>query len=176
MSSKSKQDKSGRGASDREPAPGNLPFEPTSNRRKTTKQSVKQSAPGAAAPATEAKTRDLSSQTTRSSAGIPQVVSRRMAGRMAFFCGIPTALGMLTFVVSYLIVINHWFKVPTAAVLLVSLGFFGLGVLGLSYGVLSASWDENRVGTWLGWNEFILNFGRMRESWRSARAQRSQQS
>jgi hypothetical protein len=47
------------------------------------------------------------------------------------------------------------------------MGFFGLGVLGLTYGVLSASWDEEHPGSTLGWAEFTTNFGRMRETWRS---------
>jgi hypothetical protein len=53
-------------------------------------------------------------------------------------------------------------------VVLVSMGFFGLGVLGLSYGVLSASWDEEIPGTKLGWQEFTTNLGRMTSAWRSA--------
>jgi hypothetical protein len=100
---------------------------------------------------------------------MPQVVSQRMARRMAFFCGIPTTLGMLTFIVSYFVVTNQWLKVPNVAVVLVSMGFFGLGVLGLSYGVLSSSWDVERVGSWFGWEEFRTNLGRLSESWRSAR-------
>jgi len=51
----------------------------------------------------------------------------------------------------------------------VSMGFFGLGVLGLSYGVLSASWDEEIPGSKLGWREFTTNWGRMTSAWRSAR-------
>ncbi|MBI4782600.1 MAG: PAM68 family protein [Oscillatoriophycideae cyanobacterium NC_groundwater_1537_Pr4_S-0.65um_50_18] len=98
--------------------------------------------------------------------GIPDVVSRRMVWRMALLCGIPSALGMLTFVGSYLLVIND-VNLPTYAVLLVSLGWFGLGVVGLSYGVLSASWDEEVVGSRLGWDEFTTNWGRMRANWRS---------
>jgi nitric oxide reductase large subunit len=88
---------------------------------------------------------------------------------MAFFCGIPTALGMLTLVVSYIIISQQWYKLPNVAVLLVNLGFFGLGVIGLSYGALSASWDEDRLGSWLGWSEFTANFARLTESWRSAK-------
>jgi len=90
-----------------------------------------------------------------------------MIKRMALFCGVPTALGVSTFFASYFIVTNDLFKLPPTAVLLVSLGFFGLGVVGLSYGVLSASWDENMPGTALGWTEFRLNFGRMTDAWRN---------
>lgn len=107
--------------------------------------------------------------TANAFAGIPEVVSQRMARRMGLFCGIPTACGMLTFVISYFIVTQNLFDLPTVAVLLISLGFFGLGVLGLSYGALSASWDEDRVGTWFGWDDFKTNFSRTVESWRSAR-------
>ncbi|NJR64765.1 MAG: DUF3464 family protein [Leptolyngbyaceae cyanobacterium CRU_2_3] len=88
-----------------------------------------------------------------------------MVWRMGLFCGIPSALGMLTFIVSYLLV-NNGTHLPTYAVFLVSLGWFGLGVLGLSYGVLSASWDEAVVGSRLGWAEATTNWGRMRENWR----------
>jgi len=70
---------------------------------------------------------------------------------MALFCG-ANCLGMATFCCQ---VINHgWLKVPNVAVVLLSMGFFGLGVLGLSYGVLSASWDEEILGSKLGWQEF----------------------
>jgi hypothetical protein len=99
--------------------------------------------------------------------GIPKVVGDRMVGRVAFFSGVPTALGMLTFIVSYVIVKQEWFELPNAVVVSISMAFFGLGVLGLSYGALSASWDEESPGSILGWQEFALNFGRLRSAWRS---------
>jgi Photosynthesis affected mutant 68 len=101
-------------------------------------------------------------------AGIPEQVSKRMVRRMALFCGIPTLLGLASFPTSYFI-LQQGIELPNVAVLLVSLGCLGLGVLGLSYGVLSASWDEERLGTSLGWSEFQLNFGRMVEGWKEAR-------
>ncbi|MGI0486206.1 PAM68 family protein [Pantanalinema rosaneae CENA516] len=145
-----------------------LPFEPQQHRKKAAKKSP--SAP-------VVKETDAPAQSTVQSTGksaakggtIPEVVSRRMARRMGLFCGVPTTLGMLTFVVSYLIVSHEWVKLPNVVVVLVSMGWFGLGVLGLSYGVLSASWDEQRVGTRLGWEEFTTNFGRLRESWQAAK-------
>jgi len=96
-----------------------------------------------------------------------------MAQRMALFCGIPSLLGFLTMPAGYLIITNDWLKLPNAAVILVSMGFLGLGVLGLSYGVFSASWDEERSGTRLGFQEFKLNLGRTIEAWQSSKAQRS---
>lgn len=138
-----------------------LPFEPVPTRQKPPKKAT----PAPAAPSVGA-----SSVSKKGSSRIPDVVNRRMVRRAALFCGIPTFLSLLTFIVSYVVITNHLLQLPTAAVLLVSLGFFGVGVLGLSYGPLSAAWDEDRLGTVLGWEEFKLNFGRLRESWRDAKA------
>jgi hypothetical protein len=95
-----------------------------------------------------------------------------MVRRIALFSGIPTALGMSTFLLSYLAVSNDWFKLPTYVVLFVSLGWFGLGVLGVSYGLLSASWDEERLGNWLGFDELKTNWGRVRASWKANKAEK----
>lgn len=102
-------------------------------------------------------------------AGIPDRVSQRMIRRIALFSGIPTALGMSSFVIAYWIVSHGWFELPTSVVLLVSLGLFGLGVFGLSYGLFSTSWDEQHPGSWWGWQEFKQNFGRTASGWRSAK-------
>lgn len=110
---------------------------------------------------------------TQKTMGIPEVVNKRLIRRAAFFSGIPTGLGILTFVVSYIIVSQHWFKIPNTAVVLVSMLFFGLGVLGLSYGAISASWDEDRVGSWWGWQEFKRNFAILREAWQAQQQSQS---
>lgn len=151
-----------------EPENKQLPFEPTKKRKKSPPKET-QSAKKTTKQVSTNASRQKSAIASRAFNGVPEVVSKRMARRMAFFCGIPTGLGMLTFVVSYFIVSQHLFKLPTVVVLLTSLGFFGLGVLGLSYGALSASWDEDRVGTWFGFSEFKTNFGRTIKSWQSAR-------
>jgi hypothetical protein len=97
---------------------------------------------------------------------IPEVVSQRMIRRVAGFCGIPTALGITSLIVSYLLVTLADIQLPPIAVLLVNMGLFGLGVVGITYGVLSASWDEETPGTFLGFDEFSTNRGRMSEVWR----------
>jgi hypothetical protein len=159
-----------------------LPFEPIQNRKKSrsggsqdSKSESSANTKSVALEKTQAKKRGK--QTTASSpensSFIPEIVSRRMVRRIALFSGLPSGFGMLTFVISYVVVSQHYFKLPSVVVLLVSLGFFGLGVLGLSYGALSASWDEDRVGTWLGWGEFRTNFGRTIASWREARQKAS---
>lgn len=100
---------------------------------------------------------------------IPDVVSKRMIGRMMACAGIPTFLGISSFFMFYWIVSNELFKVPTTAVVLVTMGLFGLGVIGLSYGILSASWDEDTAGSFWGFREFRVNFTRMTSAWQSAR-------
>ncbi|TAG91001.1 MAG: DUF3464 family protein [Oscillatoriales cyanobacterium] len=174
-----------------EPPRQRLPFEPVKNRKKAPKQPTE---PETANVAVEPKSTDKqpkankigkttntalasksadkqpkASKTEKQAQSIPEVVSKRMISRIAVFCGLPTILGISTFFVSYLIVSKGLFDLPNTAVLLVSMGCFGLGVLGLSYGVLSASWDEEIAGSILGWEEFNINFGRMREGWRSAK-------
>lgn len=145
-----------------------LPFEPRSKRKKKQKQAPV-IAPDAPAAVQNAK------KTARSEAdlsAIPDAVSKRMIRRMALFSGIPTGLGISSFLISYWIVRQAWFELPTVAVLFTSAGLFGLGVLGLSYGVFSTSWDEDRPGGLWGFEEFKLNWGRMTEAWRSARKQK----
>lgn len=137
-----------------------LPFEPAKKRQKAKKSP---------APVETADKNLKKTPVSKAEMAIPAVVSQRMARRMAFFCGIPTALGMLTFVASYFILTNAWFKLPNIAVVLVSMGFFGLGVLGLTYGVLSASWEEEVTGSLWGFPEFTTNWGRMTAAWRASR-------
>jgi Photosynthesis affected mutant 68 len=42
----------------------------------------------------------------------------------------------------------------------------GMGVAGLTYGILSASWDDEPGSFW-GLDEFKLNFERMKEGYRA---------
>lgn len=140
-----------------------LPFEPKKKRQKAPKSQnkpiVKQ----------EAEKQVDKKRYTKEEMAIPKVVSQRMIRRVAGFCGVPTFLGIATLVVSYLLAIYAQIQLPPIAVLLVNMGLFGLGVLGITYGVLSASWDEDRVGGLLGLSEFSTNWGRMVEVWRETR-------
>ncbi|NJK75911.1 MAG: DUF3464 family protein [Microcoleus sp. SU_5_6] len=157
-----------------EPPRQRLPFEPAANRKKNPKKPPE--TPASAVKTDEKPqaqttgTKPAQTSGTKQSQSIPEVVSKRMISRIALFCGVPTFLGVATFFVSYLVVTKGLFELPNTAVLLVSMGCFGLGVLGLSYGVLSASWDEEISGSSLGWQEFTTNFGRMRQAWRDAKS------
>ncbi len=142
-----------------------LPFEPNKKRRKPSKDKSEQ-------PITKQETKEKDAKkppVTKEEMAIPQIVSQRMIRRVAVFCGVPTALGIGTLIASYLLLTYAGIKLPPIAVLLVDMGFFGLGVLGITYGVLSASWDEDRVGGLLGLNEFKTNWGRMVGLWRETR-------
>jgi hypothetical protein len=96
---------------------------------------------------------------------IPEHVSRRMIRRVVFFCGLPSLLGLSSFGVNYVLLTQGIWEVPPYLTLGESLGLFALGFLGISYGVLSASWDEE-PGSRLGWQEFRLNLGRVIQQWR----------
>jgi hypothetical protein len=149
-----------------------LPFEPTRKQKKA--QKAKPAAPkqNAAKEVSEPK-RQMRSQEDNS---IPEVVSSRMFRPMFFFSGIPVLLGILVFFSSYVVITQEIAELPNVIVLLTTLACFGLSVLGLSYGVLSSSWDETSAGTLVGLDEFQLNFGRLVGSWRDARENRRKKS
>ncbi|MFM9047222.1 MAG: photosystem II biosynthesis protein [Cyanobium sp.] len=105
---------------------------------------------------------------SRSSQAIPEAVANRMARRITIATGIPTVLGMGVFIASYLLVSRHILDIPPSATLLASGGCFLLGLLGLSYGVLSASWEEE-AGSLLGGEQIPVNLGRMKASLRALR-------
>nr|WP_199309227.1 MULTISPECIES: PAM68 family protein [unclassified Limnothrix] len=112
---------------------------------------------------------------TRSEMAIPDSVSKRMAKRMAVFCGVPTVLSFASFIGAYFVNTRTEVHLPTVLVFSSSLGFLVLGVLGLSYGVLSSSWDETAPGSLWGIGEFRVNFGRMVEGWRAAQSARNKE-
>ncbi|MCS5700037.1 PAM68 family protein [Cyanobium sp. FGCU-52] len=100
---------------------------------------------------------------------IPDVVAGRMARRIAIATGIPSVLGMGVFVGSYLLVSRGVLDIPPVVTLVASGACFLLGLLGLSYGVLSASW-EDAPGSLIGSEQIVLNIGRLRESVRAMRS------
>ena len=142
-----------------------LPFEPNKKRQKPAK-AIKQ--PVLKTQETQKKPQQQRRYSKQEMA-IPEVVSQRMIRRVAAFCGIPTFLGIASLVVSYLLVTLAHIQLPPIAVLLVNMGLFGLGVVGITYGVLSASWDVERPGNMIGLAEFSTNWGRMAEVWRDTR-------
>ncbi|NEP23863.1 PAM68 family protein [Moorena sp. SIO3I6] len=163
-----------------EPSRERLPFEPRQKRKKNPKAQNSSTNPQTTPKEKPSQTtvkqdkkqdkkQDLPRAASKDSMAIPDVVSKRMVRRMGLMCGIPSFLGIATFVVSYLLITQVGVELPHVAVIMVSMGCFGLGVLGLSYGVLSASWEEDIPGTFFGWQEFTTNLGRLTSAWRAAK-------
>ncbi|WP_299484637.1 photosystem II biosynthesis protein [Acaryochloris sp. IP29b_bin.137] len=94
---------------------------------------------------------------------IPKVVSNRMIRRVGIFSGIPTLLAFSTIPTSYFVTEQGWVEFPSTVVLFVSITFLALGLVGVSYGIISASWDEDIKGSAIGISEFRLNLGRIQE-------------
>ena len=97
---------------------------------------------------------------------IPKDVANRMARRVAIATGLPSLMGMGVFVGSYVLVSRGILDIPPGITLVTSGLFFLLGLVGLSYGVLSASW-EPQPGTLLGIEHIKPNLQRLRSSIRA---------
>ena len=151
-----------------------LPFEPKSKRKKAPQESPQVAAEKSVQPASKASSKVASkpARYTREETSIPEVVSRRMLRRMLYFSGLPVTLGILVFFASYVLIVQGIAELPNVIVLLTTLACFGLSVVGLSYGALSASWDETMPGSLMGFEQFQVNFGRLIGSWRQAREER----
>lgn len=104
---------------------------------------------------------------------IPDAVANRMARRIAIATGIPTLMGMGVFIASYLLVSRGILDIQPGATLVASGACFLLGLVGLSYGVLSSSWEE-APGSLLGREQIGLNISRVRDSIRAMRESGSQ--
>ena len=102
---------------------------------------------------------------------IPDHVSRRMVRRVLLLSGMPTFLAMGVFVLSYVLMSQGIMRIEPVVTIGVSGVFFVLGLLGLSYGVLSASWDDG-PGSLLGLEQFGTNLQRLRASLRTTKRDR----
>lgn len=88
---------------------------------------------------------------------VPEQITDRMLRRMLAFSIGPVFLGFTLFPLFYYLKTSQGLDVPVWAVYLVQTMIFGGGLLGISYGILSSSWDPQREGSRLGWNEFQVN-------------------
>ncbi len=103
----------------------------------------------------------------KKSTGIPKYVADRMARRIFFTAGIPTIMGMSVFVVSYIIVTRNIAEIPPSSTIAISALFFLLGLGGLSFGILSASWDKE-PGSFFGIENIPLNIERAKAAFKPA--------
>ena len=103
----------------------------------------------------------------RTSSGIPKYVADRMARRIFFTAGIPTILGMSVFIVSYIIVTRNIAEIPPSSTIAISALFFLFGLAGLSFGILSASWDKE-PGSFFGIENIPMNIERAKAAFKPA--------
>ena len=132
-----------------------LPFEPKGSRQVAGNKSAK-----------------TSSASVRKEA-IPRYVADRMARRVAVFTGLPTIAGMGVFVGSYLLITQGVADIAPGLTLATSGGFFLLGLVGLSFGVLSSSWEPD-PGSVLGFENLRPNLQRMKETIRASKTKPSE--
>ncbi|KAI7843214.1 hypothetical protein COHA_003194 [Chlorella ohadii] len=92
-----------------------------------------------------------------STAAVPEVVTDRMLKRVILFMGVPVFGGILLFPFFYYLKVKAGVDLPNWVAYLTSSITFGGGLLGITYGIMSASWDPRREGTLLGWTEFQAN-------------------
>ncbi|EFJ45609.1 hypothetical protein VOLCADRAFT_105894 [Volvox carteri f. nagariensis] len=87
----------------------------------------------------------------------PQVVVDRMFRRILVCTGVPVFTGMALFPLFYWLRVVQDIDYPLWIVYIAQVLTFGGGLLGITYGALSASWDPSREGSALGWTELQAN-------------------
>jgi len=87
----------------------------------------------------------------------PQVVVDRMFRRMLVSAGAPVLLGLLLLPAFWYARVVAKIEYPPWLVYLTQGVFFGGGLLGITYGILSTSWEPRREGSALGFEEFKAN-------------------
>ena len=110
------------------------------------------------------KSENIKSKRKRESL-IPKPVANRMARRVIFTTGVPTFLGMGVFVLSYIVIVKGIAEIPPSLTLTSSAICFSVGLLGLRYGILSASWEDS-PGSLLGFEHIGPNIQRMRSAFK----------
>ena len=119
-------------------------------------------------------TKNISTKNPSKKSGIPNYVANRMARRIAFTTGIPTLSGMGVFIGSYLLISRGIADISPTLTLVSSAVCFLIGLLGLSYGILSASWDFN-PGSFLGLENIKPNINRMKSAFKTRQDKTSTQ-
>lgn len=100
---------------------------------------------------------------------VSPVVNNRMFRRILAFSGVPIACGIALLPAFYYVKKVAGIDLPTWVVYAVQSFAWGGGLAGISYGILSSSWDPEREGTLLGGDEFRANLGALLERGRERR-------
>ena len=89
---------------------------------------------------------------------IPEVVFERMIARILFYVGAPMATGIAFLQVFGVLKEQNLWDVPIWLPFLTTFVTFGASALGIAYGTLSTSWDPERKGSLLGFEEAQKNW------------------
>ncbi|XAR53613.1 hypothetical protein NMG60_11022232 [Bertholletia excelsa] len=89
---------------------------------------------------------------------IPNVVFERMIGRILFHVGAPLATGVAFLKVFDLMKEKQLWEVPLWLPFFTTFLTFGASALGIAFGTLSTSWDPEKKGSLLGFEEAQRNW------------------
>tara|TARA_B100000029_G_scaffold504760_1_gene584188 strand:+ start:654 stop:1082 length:429 start_codon:yes stop_codon:yes gene_type:complete len=117
-------------------------------------------------PSKKGITQKKKNKKSKRDSAIPKEVANRMARRIAITTGLPTFSGMSVFIISYLLVSKGIAEIPPALTLISSAICFFIGLFGLSYGILSASWESTQ-GSILGLENIRPNIRRVKDAFNS---------
>lgn len=106
---------------------------------------------------------DAALQEDAGAAAIPEKVAQRMGKRMLPFVGIPLIGSFASFIGFWYMAVYRDQEFQPALVATTSFVFLAIGLLGITYSVLSASWDDDREGSGLGLDEFKTNIGNLQD-------------
>ena len=94
---------------------------------------------------------------------VPELVANRMITRIAGFFGIPVFGGLSIFVGAFFYSKNSDSIIPPYIIAYATQVPFVLGLIGISYAILSSSWDEDKEGSLLGIDEIKINLKRIQD-------------
>ena len=93
---------------------------------------------------------------------VPELVANRMITRIIGFFGIPVFGGLAIFVGAYFSSKQYDIVIPPVIIAYATQLPFIIGLVGISYAILSSSWDDEPGSFW-GIKEFQLNLQRIKE-------------
>lgn len=106
---------------------------------------------------------EASLQNNEQATAIPEKVAQRMGSRMLPFVGIPLFGSMAAFVGFWYMATYRDMEFQPALVAASTIAFLAIGLVGITYSIVSTSWDEDREGSLLGTDEFSKNVNNIKE-------------
>lgn len=100
---------------------------------------------------------------------VPEMVADRMIGRITAFFGVPVFGGLAIFVGAFFYSKQTDTVIQPSIIAYATQVPFVLGLLGITYGIMSASWEPESDGSALGIDEFKTNFARVQEGLKRTR-------